>query len=85
VIEAADDDAVPASLAAARRSLDVACEHLDAAVYALVDVPDDDDVMGSPALVALLLSVVMARRQVRSLELSMTLNQAEPWSPRPVM
>lgn len=58
---------IPISLAAARVSLAVACDRLDDAVRNM-NSPDGDDVMASPGLVDLLLSVVVARRQVRGLE-----------------
>jgi hypothetical protein len=59
---------VPATLtlATARASLEAACDDLDEAVGGLSD--DGDAVMASPALVALLLRVVGARRDLRGLE-----------------
>jgi hypothetical protein len=59
---------VPATLtlASARASLEAACDDLDEAVGGLSD--DGDAVMASPALVALLLRVVGARRELRGLE-----------------
>jgi hypothetical protein len=60
------DDVAPAKLTVALASLDTACRDLDDAVLVLSDVPGDD-VMASPSLVALLLRVVMARRQVTRL------------------
>ena len=62
------DDVVPARLILALASLDTACRDLDDAVLAMPDVPGDD-VMASPSLIALLLRVVMARRQVKRLEI----------------
>jgi len=62
------DDIAPARLTVALASLDTACRDLDDAVLVLSDVPGDD-VMASPSLVALLLRVVMARRQVTRLEI----------------
>jgi hypothetical protein len=56
-------DHVMVTPASARRSLDSACEDLDNAVRALPGI-DDDDVMASPGLVALLLRVVVASRQL---------------------
>jgi hypothetical protein len=60
--------AVPGSLtlATARASLEAACDDLDEAVGGLSD--DGDAVMASPALVALLLRVVGARRDLRGVE-----------------
>ena len=57
--------------ARARRALDSACEDLDNAVRALGNIPDDD-VMASPDLVALLLRVVVARRQLAGVESFLT-------------
>jgi hypothetical protein len=62
------DDVVPARLTLAVASLDTACRDLDNAVLVMSDVPGDD-VMASPNLIVLLLRVVMARRQVKRLEL----------------
>jgi hypothetical protein len=62
------EDVSPGELNLALASLDTACRDLDDAVLVLADVPGDD-VMASPSLVALLLRVVMARRDVRRLEL----------------
>lgn len=62
------DEVIPGGLTLARASLDTACRDLDDAVLVMSDVPGDD-VMASPSLVALLFRVVMARRQVRRLEL----------------
>ena len=62
------DDVIPARLTLALVSLDTACRDLDDAVLVMPDVPDDN-VMASPSLIALLLRVVMARRQVKRLEL----------------
>jgi hypothetical protein len=66
----AANDAVPGglTLTLAMESLDVACRALDEAVMALPSVRGDD-VMATPSLVALLLRVVVARRQVSRLEL----------------
>ena len=60
-------EVVPATLAVARESLEAACDDLDEAVQVLPDVRNED-VMASPALVALLLRVVAARRVVKDLE-----------------
>ena len=60
-----DDEVVTA--ARARSDLDSACADLDDAVRALGDIADDD-VMASPGLVALLLRVVVARRQLAGVE-----------------
>ena len=54
------------TLATARASLEAACDDLDEAVGGLSD--DGDAVMASPALVALLLRVVGARRDLRGVE-----------------
>ena len=62
------DDVIPGGLTLAVASLDLACRDLDDAVLVMSDVPGDD-VMASPSLIALLLRVVMARRQVKRLEL----------------
>ena len=62
------DDVIPARLTLALASLDTACRDLDDAVLVMSDVPGDD-VMASPSLIVLLLRVVMARRQVKRLEL----------------
>ena len=62
------DEAFPGRLTLALASLDTACRDLDDAVLVMSDVPGDD-VMASPSLIALLLRVVMARRQVKRLEL----------------
>ena len=66
----AANDAVPGALTLtlALESLDVACRALDDAVMALPNARGDD-VMATPSLVALLLRVVVARRQVSRLEL----------------
>ncbi len=56
----------PLTLATARASLEAACDDLDEAVGGLSD--DGDAVMASPALVALLLRVVGARRDLRGVE-----------------
>jgi|HubBroStandDraft_2_1064218.scaffolds.fasta_scaffold2654899_1 hypothetical protein len=68
--------AVPVPLAVARAALELACDDLDDAVRALADV-QGATVMASPGLVALLLRVVAARREMKGLE---ALNDAEhPW------
>jgi hypothetical protein len=53
--------------ATARRTLDNACDDLDDAVRALPD-RSEGDVLASPGLVALLLRVVIARRQLAAVE-----------------
>jgi hypothetical protein len=58
----------PGTLTLALASLDAACRDLDDAVLVMSDVTGDN-VMASPSLVALLLRVVMARREVGRLEL----------------
>jgi hypothetical protein len=63
------DGAVPGMLTLAQKSLDGACRALDEAVMALPNARGDD-VMATPGLVALLLRVVVARRQVSRLELA---------------
>jgi hypothetical protein len=60
-----EDEVVTA--AKARRTLDNACEDLDDAVRALPE-SSEDDVLASPSLVALLLRVVVARRQLAAVE-----------------
>ena len=66
----------PAPLAVARAALELACDDLDDAVRALGDV-QGATVMVSPGLVALLLRVVAARREMKSRE---ALDDAErPW------
>ena len=62
------DDVFPGRLTVALASLDTACRDLDDAVLVMSDV-SGDDVMASPRLIALLLRVVTARRQVKRLEL----------------
>jgi hypothetical protein len=62
------DGAVPGMLTLAQQSLDGACKALDEAVMALPNARGDD-VMATPGLVALLLRVVVARRQVSRLAL----------------
>ena len=57
--------------ARARRALDSACEDLDTAVRALGNIAGDD-VVASPGLVALLLRVVVARRQLAGVESVLT-------------
>jgi hypothetical protein len=64
------DEVFPGRLTLAVASLDTACRDLDDAVLVMSDVPGDD-VMASPSLIALLLRVVMARRQVKRLELEL--------------
>ena len=64
-----DDEVVTATRA--RRALDSACEDLDNAVRALGTITDDD-VVASPGLVALLLRVVVARRQLAGVESVLT-------------
>lgn len=56
-------------LTMARESLDTACRDLDDAVLAIPNARGDD-VMATPGLIALLLRVVTARRQVRRLEVT---------------
>jgi hypothetical protein len=59
------------TVAVARKSLASACDALDDAVRAIPDMVSDDNVMVNPGLVALLLRVVVARRQLSGLELSL--------------
>ena len=59
------------TVAVARKSLASACDDLDDAVRAIPDMVPDDNVMANPGLVALLLRVVVARRQLRGLELTL--------------
>jgi hypothetical protein len=61
------DDVIPGRLTLALASLDTACRDLDDAMLTMSDDPGDD-VMASSSLIALLLRVVMARRQVKRLE-----------------
>jgi len=63
-------DDLPASVAAAHISLERACDALDQTLLAMAaDRLDNDTVMASPRLVALLLDVVRARRQVKLFDL----------------
>jgi hypothetical protein len=64
-----DDEVLTA--ARARNALDSACADLDGAVSALGNIADDD-VMASPGLVALLLRVVVARRELAGVESFLT-------------
>lgn len=61
------DDSIMRTAASARTALDVACEDLDNAVLALPQ-GGEDQVFASPELLALLLRVVVARRQLAELE-----------------
>ena len=61
------DDVFPGRLTVALASLDTACRDLDDAVLVMSDV-SGDDVMASPRLIALLLRVVTARRQVAEIK-----------------
>lgn len=61
------DDVLPDRLMLALASLDTACRDLDDAVLVMSNVPGDD-VMASPRLIALLLQVVTARRQVAEIK-----------------
>lgn len=56
------------SVASARSSLSDACTNLDDAVRSLSDEDADETVMANPALVALLLRVVAARRHLADIE-----------------
>jgi hypothetical protein len=58
-----------ATLAIARKSLDSACHDLDDAVRAIPEMLSEDNIMATPGLVALLLRVVAARRELNGLEL----------------
>jgi hypothetical protein len=60
-----------ATVAVARKTLDSACDALDDAVRAIPDMVPDENVMANPGLVALLLRVVVARRRLSDLELSL--------------
>jgi hypothetical protein len=64
-----DDEVVTA--VRARKALDCACADLDNAVRALGAIADDD-VVASPGLVALLLRVVVARRELAGVESVLT-------------
>jgi hypothetical protein len=66
----ATNGGVAGTVAVARKSLDNACDALDEAVRAIPDAPGDD-VMANPGLVALLMRVVVARRHLSGLELSL--------------
>jgi len=70
------NDFVPATLDVARATLETACDKLDDAVRSLTNL-GGDTVMASPGLVALLLRVVVARRQVRGLEAMVSAQTAE--------
>jgi hypothetical protein len=59
------------TVAVARKSLASACDALDDAVRAIPDMVSDDNVMVNPGLVALLLRVVVARRQLSGIEISL--------------
>ena len=61
------DDVFPGRLTVALASLDTACRDLDDAVLVMSDV-SGDDVMASPRLIALLLRVVTATRQVAEIK-----------------
>ena len=61
-------DARSDSVASARSSLSDACTNLDDAVSSLSESDADETVMANPALVALLLRVVAARRHLEDLE-----------------
>jgi hypothetical protein len=65
-----------ATMAVARQSLDSACDALDDAVRAIPDMVPDDSVMENPGLLALLLRVVVARRQLSGLELGVAAERA---------
>ncbi|HXI55551.1 MAG TPA: hypothetical protein VNO55_05805 [Polyangia bacterium] len=68
----------PSTLDNARAKLANACDDLDVAVQALSEGDGGaDTVMASPGLVALLLRVVKARRQVNGLELVAAAETAE--------
>jgi hypothetical protein len=72
------------TVAGARKSLDSACEDLDDAVRAIPDMVPDDNVMANPGLVALLLRVVVARRQLSGLELSLGVERmSRVWASMP--
>jgi hypothetical protein len=75
---------VAATVVVARQSLDHACNDLDEAVLALPDI-SGDNVMANPALVALLLRVVIARRHLSGVELSLGAESAGrtwAWTPQ---
>ena len=57
-----------ARVAVARRSLERARSHLDDAMGTLPDREEGDDRMATPALLALLLNAVAARRHLADLE-----------------
>jgi len=67
-------DEVTAQVMAARGVLQTARDSLDAAVAALPDGAADD-VVGTPALLGLLLRVVQARRHLAGLELLLAQSQ----------
>jgi hypothetical protein len=60
-------------VASARSSLSDACTNLDDAVRSLSEADADETVMANPALVALLLRVVAARRYLEEIERRPTL------------
>ena len=70
------NDFVPASLDVARATLETACDKLDDAVRTLSNI-GGDTVMANPGLIALLLNVVVARREVRGLEAVVSAQTAE--------
>jgi hypothetical protein len=67
----ATNGSVAATVAVARKSLASACDALDDAVRAIPDMVSDDNVMANPGLVALLLRVVVARRHLSGIEISL--------------
>src|SRR6185436_3538318 len=73
------DDVLPDRLMLALASLDTACRDLDDAVLVISDV-SGEDVMASPRLIALLLRVVTARRQVA--EIRDRIPASSVWLPR---
>ena len=73
-----------ATVAVARKTLDSACDALDDAVRAIPDMVPDENVMANPGLVALLLRVVVARRRLSGLEITLGAESAgRVWASTP--
>jgi len=73
-----------ATVAVARKTLASACDDLDDAVRAIPDVVPDENVMANPGLVALLLRVVVARRRLSGLEITLGAESAgRVWASTP--
>jgi len=73
-----------ATVAVARKTLDSACDDLDDAVRAIPHMVPDENVMATPGLVALLLRVVVARRRLSGLEITLGAESAgRVWASTP--